>query len=66
MAANPSAADTVTAWFQERIATGEIARNTPAYNQVFEALPDLIDRLSPTAKIVAKSPPPAESAESEG
>lgn len=32
-------------WFQTHIATGAIARNTPAYNQVFYAKQDLLDRL---------------------
>ena len=31
----------VDAWFNERIATGFIARQTDAYNQVVTALPDL-------------------------
>jgi hypothetical protein len=41
-----SRADTVNTWFRERLATGALARDTPAYNQVAAALPDLIGRLT--------------------
>lgn len=37
----------VNNWFRDRIANGAVARDTEAYNQVAEALPDLIERLAP-------------------
>jgi len=40
-----SHADTVNNWFRERLSGGPIAQHTPAYNQLVEALPDLITRL---------------------
>lgn len=42
-------ADIVNTWFRERLANGPIARDTPAYNQLFEALPDLVSRLDAAA-----------------
>lgn len=39
----------VDGWFGEKIATGFIARNTDAYNQVFLACDDLKARLAPAA-----------------
>jgi hypothetical protein len=40
-----SNADTVNAWFSEKIATGEIARDTAALNQASAAKSQLIARL---------------------
>lgn len=44
-----SVADTVSTWFRERLAGGALARDTAAYNQVLQALPDLTARLGPPA-----------------
>jgi hypothetical protein len=58
-----STADTVRAWFSERLANGPLARDTAAYNQVFAAIPDLIARLDPapapikTAAAIVSQPP---------
>lgn len=52
-----STADTVNEWFRERLCGGELARHTPAYNQVAEALQDLIARLDPPAPAVPEPPP---------
>ena len=41
--------DIVNSWFRDRIASGAVARDTEAYNQVHAALPDLIGRLAPAA-----------------
>lgn len=49
-----SNADTVNAWFSDKIATGDIALDTPAYNQAFAARSDLIERLDAGA---AETPP---------
>lgn len=45
----PTHAKIVDAWFRETIATGEIARHTPAYNHAFAAKADLIARLDTAA-----------------
>jgi hypothetical protein len=47
MSTADSAANVVNTWFSERLASGALARDTPAYNQVVSALPDLISRLAP-------------------
>jgi hypothetical protein len=52
-------AETVTGWFNDRIATAAVARDTDAYNQVFTALPDLIARLDPPAPEAEPAPEPA-------
>lgn len=46
MSTADSAANVVNTWFSERLASGALARDTPAYNQVVSALPDLISRLA--------------------
>lgn len=51
-----SAREIVHAWFQERLASGRIARDTDSYNQVFGALPDLIARLDPSEAPAAPAP----------
>lgn len=48
-------ADIVNTWFRERIACAAIARDTPAYNQAFGALPDLIARLDPPVVVTPPS-----------
>lgn len=48
-----SIADTVNTWFTERLANGPLARDTEAYNQAVSALPDLIERLTPTTDATA-------------
>jgi hypothetical protein len=53
--------DIVDAWFRERLGGGPVARDTPAYNQVRDALPDLIARLdaaqpAPAPPKTAKAP----------
>jgi hypothetical protein len=48
-------ADTVNTWFRERLATGAIARNTEAYNQAHDAIPDLIARLDPPSSAEASA-----------
>ena len=35
----------VDQWFSTKVKCGAIARNTPAFNQAFEAIPDLVARL---------------------
>jgi hypothetical protein len=47
MSTADSVANVVNTWFSERLASGPLARDTPAYNQVVSALPDLISRLAP-------------------
>lgn len=42
-----SVRDTINDWFRTRLASGPLARDTEAYNQVMGALPDLIARLDP-------------------
>lgn len=42
-------AEIVNTWFHERLGVWPLAGHTEAYNQVAEALPDLIARLDPTA-----------------
>lgn len=55
--------DIVNTWFRERIATGAVARDTEAHNQVHAALFDLIARIDAdaapdaTGKATEKSPP---------
>jgi hypothetical protein len=44
-----SNADIVNSWFAARISSGAVGRNTEAYNQVVEALPDLIASLDGAA-----------------
>lgn len=55
-------ADTVNSWFRDRLSSGPIARDTEAYNQLVEALPDLVTRLTPApaATQVADATPAAE------
>lgn len=49
--------DIVNTWFRDTCAGGPLARNTEAYNQVIQALPELIARLSsPPAETVATTP----------
>lgn len=59
MSTADSAANVVNTWFSERLASGALARDTPAYNQVVSALPDLISRLAPPSvpDTVAESAP---------
>ena len=53
-------AEIVRAWFAERLASGPLARDTDAYNQVFNALPDLIAALDPPAPAVDPAPEPVQ------
>lgn len=39
-------ADTVSEWFREKCARGPLGRDTDAYNQVAESIPDLTARLT--------------------
>lgn len=43
----------VDGWFNERIKRGPIAQHTPAYNQAYQALPDLKARI---AKVLEEEP----------
>lgn len=43
-----SVRDIVHDWFRQRLASGAVARDTEAYNQVVAALPDLIAQLDPS------------------
>ena len=55
-----SHADIVNAWFRERLVGGELGRYTPGFNQVQEALGDLVERLDaafPSGAAAAPSPP---------
>ncbi|MGC1300929.1 MAG: hypothetical protein WA840_01020 [Caulobacteraceae bacterium] len=64
-----STADVVNEWFRQRLANGPLARDTPAYNQVAQALPALISSLEgvgvetkvPAAEV--KSPAAADAAQ---
>lgn len=51
-----STPDIVNTWFAESIATGAIARNTEAYNQVLAAKDDLIARLGAATSEAAPAP----------
>ena len=51
-----SIADIVNTWARERLATGAIARDTDAYNQVFSAVPDLITMLESASETPAEAP----------
>ncbi len=49
----------VAAWFRDKIATGDIARYTPAYNQASAAVPALIaalDAAGPALKAEVEAP----------
>lgn len=62
-----STADIVNQWFRERLACAPLSRDTPAYNQAFAALPELIARLegqSPEAA-AAEDPTSAKKAPSQ-
>lgn len=48
-----SKAPIVKAWFSERLASGALARDTEAYNQVVAAMPDLISRIDADAAAIA-------------
>lgn len=52
----------VDTWFRERLAGGPVARDTPAYNQVRDALPDLIARLDAASPAPSPAPSPAKAA----
>lgn len=43
-----SVRDTINEWFRTHLASGPLARDTEAYNQVRGALPDLIAQLDPS------------------
>lgn len=53
----------VDGWFNERIKRGPIAHHTPAYNQAYQAIPDLKARLAkvlePKEEAPAEAPAPA-------
>lgn len=51
----------IDAWFNQRIATGPVARDTEAYNQVVLALPALKDALTADQPAPAAAPVAAES-----
>ena len=51
-------ADLVNDWFRERLASGALARNTEAYNQVSGALPGLIALLDAADTALAPTPAP--------
>jgi hypothetical protein len=48
-----STADIINSWFRDRCAGGPLGRDTEAYNQVAEALPDLIARVEAAAPAAA-------------
>lgn len=61
-----SSKDIVNAWFGERLGVWPLAGHTEAYNQVFAALPDLIERLDgPTPEPGVEEPADPEPAEPE-
>lgn len=49
--------EAVEHWFAERIACGEIARHTPAYNQALAAKDDLKARLGKVLGAIDLAPP---------
>jgi hypothetical protein len=51
-----SVRDTVNEWFRTRLASGPVARDTEAYNQVVGALPALIAQLDPAEVPVEVEP----------
>lgn len=54
-----SKADIVNGWYRERLSSGPIAQHTPAYNQLVDALSDLIARLDAAEDPAASEPAPA-------
>lgn len=53
--ATTDTSDIVNGWFTDRLAGGPLARDTLAYNQVVNALPDLIERLGASAAQISST-----------